>query len=66
MDLLRSRRVTTVTGFSLAMGSGRDYSFVLLKNVILQNEQNIDLLYPPALGTIPIGLLGLTSLKPII
>ena len=50
----------------MAMGSGRDQGSVLFKDVILQNEQTLDLLYPPALGTIPIGLLGLTSLRPII
>ena len=31
-----------------------------------QNEQTLDLLYPHVLGTIPIGLLGLTSLRSII
>ena len=40
--------------------------YSIQKNVMIQNEQTLDLLYPPALGTIPIRLLGLTSLRPII
>ena len=47
-------------------GKQERLEFCSIQKVILTNEQTIDLLYPPALGTIPIGLLDLTSLKPII
>ena len=68
MDLLRLWRAPPLSEFSQTMGVEEKRVCSNSKNWCdcYQNEQTLDLLYPPALGTIPIGLLGLTSLRPII
>ena len=58
MDLLRATEGTTFfTVFSQAMGARERERFCSFKkkDVIDPKDTNLSLLYPPALGTIPIG-----------
>ena len=54
MNLLRLMEGTT-SGFFQAMGAGERAVKFFSKDVIVQKTQVKALLYPPALGTIPIG-----------
>ena len=56
MDLLRATEGTTsFTVFSQAMGAGERAVLFFQKDVIDPKDTSLSLLYPPALGTIPIG-----------
>ena len=63
MNLLRLMEGTTF-GFSQAMGAGERAVQFFSKDVIIQKTQAKALLYPPALGTIPIGYWASRALGP--
>ena len=65
MDLLRATEGTTsFTVFSQAMGAGDKAVLFFQKDVIDPKDTNLSLLYPPALGTIPIGYWTSRALGP--
>ena len=65
MDLLRATEGTTsFTVFSQAMGAGERTVLFFQKDVIIPKDTSLSLLYPPALGTIPIGYWTSRALGP--
>ena len=63
MNLLRLMEGTT-SGFSQAMGAGEKAVKIFSKDVIIPKDTSLSLLYPPALGTIPIGYWTSRALGP--
>ena len=64
MDLLKLMEGTTFLWIFSGNGSGRESGSVLSKDVINPKETSLSLLYPPALGTIPIGYWPSRALGP--